>query len=132
MRTAMEDKINVGQIGPHNGTPESSRVSLDVTDSCRNGAEVWLRPTEARQLAAELIRVADDIAPRGIDDDPLLYAIAVIESYQGELRNSAETLDAENIEQLRQGKTLAEIGFCQGTIYTEALGRIRELAKGQQ
>lgn len=62
------------------------------------------------------------------EDDPVEYAIMVIESYQMDLRNSEQVLGREGLAALVLGKSLAEAGFCQGRIYTGAIERIRELA----
>lgn len=60
--------------------------------------------------------------------DPLEYAIMVIEGYQMELRNSDSYLDERMLARLAQGETLADVGFCQGRIYGDAIARIRRLA----
>lgn len=57
--------------------------------------------------------------------DALDYAVTVIESYQMDLRNS----DAEGLA-LPLPKTLAELGFCQGRIYTDALPRVERILLG--
>lgn len=68
-----------------------------------------------------------DIRLKTPDNDPLELAIAIIEGYQLELRNSDSTLTVDNLEDLQAGRTLAEVGFCQGSIFTHAIARIRAL-----
>jgi len=60
----------------------------------------------------------------------LEYAISIIESYQMDLRASAETLSAATLNRLAAGDSLATVGFCQGRIYADAIGRIRRIAAG--
>jgi len=57
----------------------------------------------------------------------LEHAIDVIESYQMDLRNSNR---AGIIVSGEGDKTLAEIGFCQGSTYRKAVDRIRRIAEG--
>lgn len=59
--------------------------------------------------------------------DALDYAYTVIEAYQSDLRNSDDPrigLGPIN------GKTLEELGFCQGSIYRDALPRIERVLDG--
>lgn len=56
--------------------------------------------------------------------EKLAYAMTVIESYQLDLRNSQEVLTPNILTALANGASLADIGFCQGSIYAEALARL--------
>lgn len=62
----------------------------------------------------------------------LSYAVLIIRSYEADMRNSEQLLTAENLDDLRQGMTLADIGFCQGEIYQRALGLIEQIANGER
>lgn len=48
------------------------------------------------------------------------YAIQIIESYQMDIRNSAQFVDG--------GETLSDIGFCQGSIYLNSIKDIKKIA----
>ncbi len=52
--------------------------------------------------------------------DALRYAISVIESYEMDIRNSEEIC----------GVDLVTLGFCQGSIYTEARATIEHIIDG--
>lgn len=76
------------------------------------------------------------------ENDPVKYAISIIESYQSEIRNlrlpsdtlmkidnSQCSLFGDGVEQGTDGVVyLDKLGFCQGTIYTHAIARIKILA----
>lgn len=55
----------------------------------------------------------------------LRYAIAVIEGYQMDIRNSEQS-----IQRLKKMPPLSKLGFCQGTFYMEALDTIGRIKKG--
>jgi hypothetical protein len=59
-------------------------------------------------------------------EEALAYAIQIIESYQADIHDSAEA--AERAAEL--GTSLAAAGFCQGSIYQEAIEDIRWRAAG--
>lgn len=59
--------------------------------------------------------------------DALDYAVSVIESYQMDIRNHDSPHSGID---LGLTQTLAEQGFCQGTIYTDALPRIARILAG--
>lgn len=52
----------------------------------------------------------------------LKYAIKIIESYQ---------MDINNSESFSKDLNLKNIGFCQGSIYTNALNTIDRIKKGE-
>lgn len=62
--------------------------------------------------------MADKVVPSSatLENDPLLYAIAVIENYQMDISHG-----------IADG-SIPE-GFCQGSVYRDALGRIRRMQK---
>lgn len=55
----------------------------------------------------------------------LRYVVAVIESYQFDIRNSKDI--GRGFKKIPK---LSDIGFCQGTFYAEALGTIERIRKG--
>ena len=69
--------------------------------------------------------------PRTIENDPVLYAIAVIESYQMDIRNTTVHghIQFNNGDEIGgMPSTLADLGFCQGSIYTGAIDHIKRMA----